>query len=453
MSAKRQIGPWTCLQQIDRGGNATVWRATRDGGVTEVALKVLDAKRQDSERFQRFAQEVSVLRSLGEFRGVLPLLDACVPEAGSREAAWLAMPIATPMREAVSDAPLETVVEAVRGVAETLARLQWEHHIGHRDIKPGNLYELGGEWLVGDFGLVDLPGADDLTKSDKALGPANFTAYEVIAHPATAESGPADVYSLGKTLWVLGTRQPWPPLGHQSAETLGYRLSDMRTHPKATILDRLIDHMTVSDPAHRLTMAQVAAELSAWERLELDPIAVDLSPLKEQLRKKLSKHLAAQDIEEQRKSAAQAAMRTITERMRPLNDQLRELYPQTEVELQYDQLTKNLLSVKHYQHRTKPIVEWLRTTKITISDSRRLPFSLRMGRCLYVLPDGTIHLRWMLLVGMERMMGSNFSKQSDDYSAPVGSVQQDEMIGKFMTDLGDHLSQAVKAFVDALPDA
>lgn len=24
----------------------------------------------------------------------------------------------------------------------------------HRDIKPGNLFELDGQWVVGDFGLV-----------------------------------------------------------------------------------------------------------------------------------------------------------------------------------------------------------------------------------------------------------------------------------------------------------
>ncbi len=439
-------------EQLGRGGNATVWRATRDGAATEVALKVLNAKREDSERYQRFRQEVSVLRSLGNAAGVLPVIDAYMPEARSRDQAWLAMPIATPVRDALAEASLDKVVEAVRTIAETLARLQAEHQIGHRDIKPGNLYELDGEWLVGDFGLVDLPGGDDLTQSDKALGPANFTAYEVIAHPKTAASGPADVYSLGKTLWVLATGQNWPPLGHQPAESPGYRLSDLRAHPKALTLDKLIDRMTLTESSLRPTMLEVAEELAAWERLAPDQVAVDLSPLKEQLRRKLGEHLAAQDLDEQRKRAARAAMRTLTEQVRPLNDQLRELYPQAEIELQYDKLTQDLLSSKLLHYRITPLVDWTRTTKITISGERRLPFSLRMARAVRLLPDGTLHLRWLLNVGADGVMGTNFSAQSDDFSAPVGSVQQDEMITTFAAELASHLPTAVQAFVDALPE-
>jgi hypothetical protein len=48
-------------------------------------------------------------------------------------------------------------------VADTLARLVEELGLGYRDIKPRNLYELDGRWLVGDFGLVDVPNAEELT--------------------------------------------------------------------------------------------------------------------------------------------------------------------------------------------------------------------------------------------------------------------------------------------------
>jgi len=53
--------------------------------------------------------------------------------------------------------PLEDVVGAISTVAAALAALEEEHNIGHRDIKPGNLYELDGEWFVGDFGLITDP--------------------------------------------------------------------------------------------------------------------------------------------------------------------------------------------------------------------------------------------------------------------------------------------------------
>ena len=44
------------------------------------------------------------------------------------------------------------VVGAVGAIAETLSRLQAEFDVAHRDIKPGNLYELDGSWLIGNLG-------------------------------------------------------------------------------------------------------------------------------------------------------------------------------------------------------------------------------------------------------------------------------------------------------------
>ena len=101
------------------------------------------------------------MRSLGPFPGVLPLLDAYLPDTPLKgDPPWLAMPIATPIAEAVEGLPLEQVVGAVVQIASTLAQLA-ERRVGHRDVKPGNLYGLDGEWLVGDFGLVAAPEADD----------------------------------------------------------------------------------------------------------------------------------------------------------------------------------------------------------------------------------------------------------------------------------------------------
>jgi serine/threonine protein kinase len=452
VDASANVGPWIRERKLGSGGNATVWLAIHRDSALKVALKVLDAKKQESERYRRFAQEVSVLRRLGAYEGVLPLVDACLPEAGSRERAWLAMPVATPISEALADASLETVVEALRDIAQTLARLQSEHGIGHRDIKPGNLYSLDGRWLVGDFGLVDVPGGDDLTKSGGQLGPANYTAYEVIKDPKTAASGPADVYSLAKTLWVLGTGQNWPPPGPQSANTLGLRLSDFRFHPKNAELDGLIERATATDHAERPTMVQVVRELSAWERLTSERVAVDLSGFQAELQRKLGKQLAERDIDDRRKDLARAAMQTLTERMRPLNDALRAAYPHTEVDIQHDRIAETLLSSKHLHWGVTPLAEWKRTTKITVGEDHS-PFSLRIARAVVLLPDGTLRLRWMLLVGLDGMMGSTFSAQdSGEFAAPVGSVQQAEMIEQFVARLGDQLQAATTAFADALPN-
>ena len=216
-TATRTFGRWRCLEELGSGGNGVVWRAISEDDTQEVALKVVKSKKPDAEPYRRFVREIKFLLQLGTYDGVLPVIDAYLPDPAGGDRPWLAMPIATPINDALADASLDTVVEAVEVIATTLARLSSEHDLGHRDIKPGNLYALDGAWLIGDFGLIDIPDLDDLTRSDRPLGPAHFTAYEIIQDPKNAPSGPADVYSLGKTLWVLATRLNWPPIGHQPA--------------------------------------------------------------------------------------------------------------------------------------------------------------------------------------------------------------------------------------------
>ena len=47
--------------------------------------------------------------------------------------------------------PLQDVIDAVRRISETLADLKKRSGVAHRDINPGNLYELDGQWLIGDL--------------------------------------------------------------------------------------------------------------------------------------------------------------------------------------------------------------------------------------------------------------------------------------------------------------
>ena len=228
------VGPWTLGDRLGRGGNAQVWNATRASSDTPVALKVINATNVDREPYQRFVREIIFLQDHPGFPGVLPLLDAYLPEQPSRrDQPWLAMPIATPIVDALEGKSIVDVVGAVAAIADTLARLEAELNIAHRDIKPGNLYEFDGKWLIGDFGLIKVPDAESLTAEGRQVGPAHYTAYEMILNPVTADPHPADVYSLGKTLWVLATGQRFPPEGHQPVGTRGFEIGDFRPHARA----------------------------------------------------------------------------------------------------------------------------------------------------------------------------------------------------------------------------
>lgn len=257
-----QIKDWELIKKIGEGGNAQVWEASHLELGT-CALKILKVINPNKEPYKRFVAEVKVLQNLGQVEGVLPLLSHHLPDNPNKKSpAWLAMPIATPLRDALDDKNLEDSVYAIATIAGVLSQLH-ERGIFHRDIKPENLY-LGKTYSIGDFGLVDYPEKEGLTVKHKQLGPRHYLAPEMLSNPTTAEGGPADVYSLAKTLWVLATGQRFPFPGEQRLDVpqLGIR-SFLGESPKTMMLDRLIERATRHDSSSRPTMAEFEEELRA----------------------------------------------------------------------------------------------------------------------------------------------------------------------------------------------
>lgn len=138
--AGTKIGPWHLARFLGEGGHAEVWACARNGE-EERAVKILRDRRPDAVSYQRFRREIETHRQLGSRPDLVPMLDSHLPdEPNRRDRAWMSMPIAMPVREALTNAPLEVVIEAVAAYAETLADLQARFGIAHRDVKPGNLY-------------------------------------------------------------------------------------------------------------------------------------------------------------------------------------------------------------------------------------------------------------------------------------------------------------------------
>jgi serine/threonine protein kinase len=447
----RMIEAWTLGEELGRGGNALVYRATRPELPDAVALKVLTTTKAQKESYRRFVQEVGFLRSLPDEPGMLPLLDAHLPSRPSaNDRAWLAMPIATPIRKAVADQPLEVVVMAVGEIAATLARLA-EKNVGHRDIKPGNLYWLDGRWLVGDFGLVAAPDLDELTREGKALGPAHFTAYEMIRDPVNANPLPADVFSLAKTLWALATGQEWPPLGHQSATVRGYLLSDLRPHAHADALDRLIDWSTRAQPEERPTMAEIAADLKAWHELGQSADELDVAELGARLRAKMERELAADDLLEQRRELATDHARRLQELLRPLNEALKNLHPRAEVGQQPDRYGQNMLRTYRESGAPDIVFNFGRISRIR-AGRPPVPYTLVFGAGVELTSDGDLIFRTYVDIGPEGVMGSDFSWERDTASARVGSVEAERMLEEGVADLREKLREGLDVFVAHVPE-
>jgi serine/threonine protein kinase len=450
MTEPRKVGRWTLHERLGRpGGNADVFRATSDDG-EEVALKIIDAK-PHREPYKRFVHEIRTLRGLADMTGILPVLDSYLPERPSNtDRPWLAMPIAEPLDVALLGQPLELIVEAVATIASTLARLHAEG-IAHRDVKPPNLFRLNGSWLVGDFGLVATPEPSGLTIPGQKLGPAHFTAYEMIVDATTADPKAADVFSIAKTLWALARDQPYPPDGHQRAGTRGFEVADTRPHLNAHLLDELIDRSTLIHPESRPSMEQFAADLRRWLALKPANTDIDVSDLRAQFRAKVEASLAAEDVAEHRKDQAIDAVRRLNELLAPLNRALVELHPRAVIDGAPDQFTQNV--IRTMDTFGSAVIVWRnqRLSQIALDD-RRQDYSLRFGRALELTDDGELILHMAILVGATRTMGGvRFQWMPDAWLAPVGSIEAEDMLREAVQEAAPKLREAIIAFAEYAP--
>jgi serine/threonine protein kinase len=441
----RTIGPWTLHRRLGEGGNAKVWEACDEDGRT-CALKLLNSSRAGREPYQRFVREIEFLRAVDD-EGVLPLIDAHLPEhPGPDNRAWLAMPIARPVAEALEGAALETIVAAVRTFAASLARLAAEHGVAHRDIKPGNLYELDGAWLVGDFGLVGLPDVEELTRTGRPLGPAHFLAYEMITDPANADPHPADVFSVAKTLWVLACGQNFPPQGQQPSTRRGLLIADSVAHPHAAVLDRLVDRMTRVRADERPTMQEVAEELAQWEQLSTEGVVVDVSEARQRLHTSMRAEFDQQDLLEQQREMAVAAVRRYQELVAPLNQALRDLHPHPTIDAMDDRLMQNLTKTHEHSGTPEFVWRWHRSSSIGAGDEWNR-YALRVGRGLELTADGDLLIHAAIEVGIIGIGGSDFSWSSAVRGAPVGTAASEEALSTTARELVAAFQQAVETFV------
>src|SRR5690242_12414152 len=131
------LGHYRIVEQIGRGGMATVYRATQPSLSREVAIKVLPEFFAEEPTFQeRFRQEAIAIASLrhpniltvfdsGETDGVSYIVTELVD--GGNLAARLDKPL-----------PVDYCIDVVKPVA---AALDYAHKRGvvHRDVKPGNI--------------------------------------------------------------------------------------------------------------------------------------------------------------------------------------------------------------------------------------------------------------------------------------------------------------------------
>ena len=446
LSPDDQVGDWTIDEFIDRGGNGEVYRARHTDGRTG-ALKVLRDARPDQVPYKRFAREVEVLSELGERVGILPLLDAHVPENPKRrEKVWYVMPEARPLRQALEGRPVEDVVAAVRDIARALAALQAERDLAHRDVKPQNLYWWHDAPAVGDFGLVELPDKTSLTEPGRIPGAFGYIADELMQDP-TADGKPADVYSLGKALWVLLTPgADFPPQGALSADGGPSSLERTLAVERAGELDRILVAAT-RHVATRISMAELASELDTWltaPRREAPPD--ELAAAIGAAREAMQGTLAERDASTLRTQQTEEAAERLVSAAADLVALLRQVDPGAEVG-PYAVGGLNKL-IEHEEYMGGPQIETTLHYGVRVArGDGGLDRILLVCFCLQTATDGMAYLQGLVMEGYEETTGGTF-KHFPRRSAAVGSIALDREIDAAVQEARDALPAVVQAFAE-----
>lgn len=202
----KNIGPFTILEQIGRGGMATVYSAMQHSMNRKIAIKVLPRHfLHDPGFLERFEREVEVISRL-EHPHILPIYDygeaEGVPFIAMRYLGGGSM--AQMVRRGVPS--LQDIAKPFQQVAEAL---DYAHQQGiiHRDLKPGNIMlDDSGNAYLSDFGIARVMGSN-LTGSAIIGTPAYMSPEQAYGTSIDARS---DIYSLGIVLFELITgREPY----------------------------------------------------------------------------------------------------------------------------------------------------------------------------------------------------------------------------------------------------
>lgn len=189
------IGGYTVVAAIGRGGSGDVYRVTDHRGET-AALKLVDAQADDAAR-ARLGREVDALKSL-RHDAIPRILDA---ELDGPEPFLVFEYIdGVSLAHQVADhGPLRG--EALADLAETVASALAEAHgagVIHRDVTPANVMMGSRGPMLIDFGLSHRASDPRLTLEGMVSGTAGYVAPEVI--DGADPSPTADLWAWAATI-------------------------------------------------------------------------------------------------------------------------------------------------------------------------------------------------------------------------------------------------------------
>lgn len=259
----KKIGNWSLIKKFGKGGNSEVWEVlSAERG--KFALKIL--KKTKPIAHQRFKDEIKVLDNNSDISGIMPVIDHNVSNI---ENSYYVMPIARKIETFLYGESLERKIDCIVEIARTLETLH-TRGISHRDIKPQNILELDGRFILADFGLVDFEEKEEISSGNTEIGAKWTIAPEMRRSSSLADFKKADVYSLAKTFWIILTNQKKSFDGQYSAIDMTLSLKSFIHNIYTTPIDNLITICTSNNPALRPDLSTFIDVIISWQKINKD---------------------------------------------------------------------------------------------------------------------------------------------------------------------------------------
>ncbi len=279
----KTLGQFEIIEEIGRGGMATVYRARQRSVNRIVAVKILPPSLMHDPSFlERFTREVEVITQL-EHPHILPIIDYGEAEGVPYIAMRYLGGGSLEQRLRRGSPPLSEILKPMRQIAQALDHAHGQGVI-HRDLKPGNIMlDESGNAYLSDFGIARVLGSQ-LTGSLIVGTPAYMSPEQANGLPL---DGRSDIYALGVVLFEMLTgRSPY------DAETPMAMLLKHISEPMPPVrqfnpaipaeVEQVISRATAKNPDSRYSSAtQMITELeSAAEgrTLESTPATAQNAP-------------------------------------------------------------------------------------------------------------------------------------------------------------------------------
>jgi serine/threonine protein kinase/uncharacterized protein YgiM (DUF1202 family) len=205
-----RVGSYEIVEEIGKGGMATVYRAYQPSVDRFVAVKIIHMAiaidRGSLERFQREGRLVARL----EHPHLLPVYDY----DGANNPPYIVMRYLEggTLKDVINKQGALPIGDIAHIIQQIAAALDYAHRQGviHRDIKPTNIMIDGeGNAFLMDFGIARMTervnvGGDGLTQTGFAVGtPSYMSPEQGMGDPNITSQ--ADIYSLGVVVYQMAT--------------------------------------------------------------------------------------------------------------------------------------------------------------------------------------------------------------------------------------------------------